>query len=146
MAETTMRSGTPIHLWVVGVASMVWNAFGAFDFIMTNLRDPGYLEHIPVEMMDYIDTMPFWVIGSWALGVWSALLGSMLLLARSRFAVTAFAASIVGLAASTLHQKTADLPEVAFPDGMAEMSVAIWAVAIMLLAYSLRMRRRGVLA
>jgi hypothetical protein len=42
----------------------------------------------------------------WALGVWGALAGSMLLLLRSRRAVTAFAASLVGLAVSTGYQLT----------------------------------------
>lgn len=145
MREAGLRSATPAHLWVVGLASLLWNAFGAFDFIMTNVRDPGYLQQFPVAMMDYIDAMPVWVIASWALGVWGAVLGSILLLARSRFAVTAFAASLLGLAASTVYQQIHGMPEAARTQGMAAMNLMIWAGAILFFAYALRMRRRGVL-
>lgn len=145
MRDAAVRSGTPMHLWAVGILSLLWNAFGAFDFIMTNVRDPAYLQRFPVEVMDYIDTMPWWVIGCWALGVWGAVLGSVLLLARSRFAVTAFAASLLGLAASTVYQQMGGMPEAVQPEGMMAMNLVIWAAAILFFVYALRMRRRGVL-
>ena len=27
------------HFWVIAIASLVWNAFGAFDYVMTNTRN-----------------------------------------------------------------------------------------------------------
>jgi hypothetical protein len=26
---------TPWHLWLVGVLALLWNSFGAFDYVMT---------------------------------------------------------------------------------------------------------------
>ena len=33
MADITR---TPWHVWLVGVLSLLWNAYGGYDFIMTN--------------------------------------------------------------------------------------------------------------
>ena len=33
----------PWHLWVVGIVSLLWNAFGAYDFIMTNTQGEAYM-------------------------------------------------------------------------------------------------------
>ena len=34
---------TPWHLWLVGVLSLLWNGFGAFDFIQTTTRGEAYM-------------------------------------------------------------------------------------------------------
>lgn len=127
----------PRPFWPIAVISLLWNAFGGFDFVMTNMRDADYLAQFPPEMMDYLDVMPLWAIAAWALGAWCGVLGSLLLLIRSRFAVPAFAASLAGLAVSTVDQMGAEVP--------AAMTAAIWIVAVFLLWYAGRMRKAGVL-
>ncbi|WP_292093733.1 hypothetical protein [Brevundimonas sp.] len=32
------RMKTPWHLWLVGVLSLLWSSYGAFDFIQTTTR------------------------------------------------------------------------------------------------------------
>jgi len=34
---------TPLHLWIVAALATVWNAFGAFDYLMTQTRNEAYL-------------------------------------------------------------------------------------------------------
>jgi hypothetical protein len=131
----------PWHLWAAGLLSLIWNAFGGYDFVMKNVRAPGYVEQLPAEAIQFLDTLPLWTVVCWALGVWSAVLGSLLLLLRSRFAVHAFAASLLGLAANTAYTATSDSPT-GQPVGL---TVAIWALAIALLVYALRMRSLAVL-
>jgi hypothetical protein len=46
-------------------------------------------------------------VAAWAAGVWAAFIGSVLLLLRSRFAVVAFIASLVGMAVSFSHNLAA---------------------------------------
>lgn len=135
----------PRHFWGVAVLSLLWNAFGCLDFAMTMVRNPGYLAQFPPEMIDFIDAFPAWAIVVWALGVWGALAGSMLLLLRSRWAVAAFAASLLGLALSTVYQFTAEMPEAMVTSGSLAMTAIIWIVAIGLLWFAARMRSRGVL-
>ena len=135
----------PMHLWIVGAISLLWNSFGAYDYTMTNTRNAEYLKQFPPEMMQMIDAFPAWTMVAWALGVWGALVGSVLLLARSRFAVHAFGVSLAGLAASTAYQQTVDMPESMTGGMMMVMNLIIWAGAILLLGYAWGQRKSGVL-
>jgi len=131
--------------WIVAGLSLLWNSYGAYDYLMSNMRDPGYLAWFPPEMVQALDRMPLWVVAAWAFGVWGALAGSVLLLLRSRFAVHAFALSLFGLAASTFYQFGARIPEALRTTGMNAMTLVIWIVAVGLFLYAARMRREGVL-
>ena len=135
----------PRHFWPVAGLSLLWNLFGAYDWLMTNMRNAAYVAQFPPEMMQYVDAMPYWALGAWTLGVWGAVLGSVLLLLRSRFAIHAFAASLAGLALSTVYQASIDMPASMTTGAALCMTVVIWIGAIVLLWYALRMRKRGVL-
>jgi hypothetical protein len=137
---------TPVHLWIVGALATVWNAFGAFDYLMTQTRNTAYLAHFTDPQRVYFDSFPMWMEATWALGVWGGLAGALLLLVRSRHAVTAFCVSLAGLAVSTVYQYvlSAAPPEM-MAGAMVAMNLAIWAVAIGLLVYAMQMRRSGVL-
>ena len=141
-----MESRTPMHLWIVGILATVWNAFGCFDYLMTQTRNEDYLAHFTDPQRAYFDSFPVWMEAVWALGVWGGLAGSLLLLARSRYAVAAFAVSLAGLAASTVYQYVLTSPPPDMMTGvMLGMNIAIWIVAIALLIYAVKMRGRGVL-
>ncbi|HYE29176.1 MAG TPA: hypothetical protein VEA61_13230 [Allosphingosinicella sp.] len=136
---------TPAHLWIVGGAATLWNALGGFDYLMTQTRNAKYLAHYTDPQRVYFDSFPIWMEAAWACGVWGGLLGSLLLLGRSRYAVAAFALSLAGLAASTVYQYVLSTPPPDMTAAMIGMNVAIWVVAIGLLVYAIRMRKRGVL-
>lgn len=137
---------TPAHLWIVGGLSALWNAFGAFDYVMTQTANEEYLAAFTDAQRDYFASFPTWMDAAWAIGIWGALLGSLLLLARSRYAELAFAASLLGLLASTVWQFVlSDPPADLMSPAMIGFSLLIWAVAIGLFLYARRMRARGVL-
>jgi len=145
MVETVK---TPWHLWLVGVLSLLWNGFGAFDFIQTTTRGEAYMREMGFgpEMIAYYNAMPSWMYGPWILGVWGAVIGSILLLVRSRWAVTAFAASLLGAAVSLIYSKLIDPPPVS-PE-MAAMAVMPWVITLIaafLAWYAWFMAKRGVL-
>ena len=136
----------PTQLWIVGGLATIWNAFGAFDYVMTQTRNAAYLAGFTDPQRVYFDSFPIWMEAAWAFGVWGGLLGSLLLLMRSRHAVTAFAVSLAGLALSTLYQYGLNAPPADMMTGaMIAMNLVIWAVAIGLLVYAMRMKARGVL-
>lgn len=141
---------SPWHLWVVGGVSLLWNCFGAMDYTMSQLRNEAYLgtaaESMGVtaaEMIAFIDSFPVWMHAFWALGVWGALAGSVLLLMRSRYAVWAFAVSLIGLAVTQLYQATTVQPD--WMDTSKGMTIFIWSVATFLLIYAVSMKKKGVL-
>jgi hypothetical protein len=146
MNNMTVR--TPWHLWVVGVVSLLWNAFGAFDFVSTVTRGEAYLREMNFDqaMIDYFDAMPTWMYVPWTLGVWGAVIGSILLLLRNRFAVWAFALSLIGAVVSLAYGQFMDPPPLA-PDMamMKWMPFVIMLITVLLFVYAFNMRRKGVL-
>ena len=141
-----MEGRTPLHLWIVAVLATIWNAFGCFDYLMTQTHNAQYLANFTDPQRVYFESFPVWMEAAWAFGVWGGLAGSLLLLARSRYAVAAFAVSLAGLAISTVYQYVLSTPPPEMTSGaMLAMNLVIWAVAIGLLVYAMRMRARGVL-
>ena len=148
MSDVVMNetAKTPAHLWIVGVLATLWNAFGCFDYVMTQTGNAQYLAQFTDEQRAYFESFPAWMEAAWAVGVWGALLGSLLLLLRNRHAVTLYMLSLLGLLTATIYQYgMADMPAGMTSPAMMAMNAFIWAVAILLLVYSMRMRARGVL-
>ncbi len=138
----------PIHLWIVGAISLLWNMGGAYDYVETQTRNETYLAAFSAEQRAFFDSFPVWVEAAWAIGVWGAVAGSCLLLFRSRFAVHAFALSLAGLAASSVWQfllSGANL-RTTFGSGPLVMISLIWLIEIALLIYARKMAGNGVLA
>ena len=141
------RDRTPWHLWVVGVLSLLWNGFGCYDYTMTNLRGDTYLREFGYtdEQVAYFNAMPAWMTAAWAIGVWGGLLGSLLLLLRRRWAVPAYAVSLLAVVVSLVHGfLLSDMSEVMGTEASV-VQVVIFVLAALLLWYSSRMAKRGVL-
>ena len=144
--EDAVQTRTPTQLWVVGILSLVWNAMGAFDYLMTQTRNEAYLSQFTEAQLAYFEGFPAWMELFWALGVWGAVAGSILLLMRSRHAVVAFAVSLLGLAVGTIYQYLLSSPPAdLMTPGMIGFTVAIWVVAIALLLYARSMHEKRVL-
>jgi hypothetical protein len=147
MTDTkTMR--TPWHLWVVGVVSLLWNGFGAYDFIMTTTQRETYLRASGFDqaMIDYFLAMPMWMYGPWILGVWGALAGSVLLLLRNRLAVWAFGLSLIGALVSLVYGQVIDPPPLSAEMAMMKyMPYVIALIAAFLAWYAWTMNKKGVL-
>lgn len=140
---------TPWHLWLVGVLSLLWNGFGAFDFVQTTTRGEAYMREMGFgdDMIAYYDAMPAWMYVPWTLGVWGAVIGSVLLLLRRRWAVEAFGLSLLGALVSLIYGKLIDPPPPAPPEmaAMSWMPFVILLIAVLLFVYAFNMRKRGVL-
>ena len=150
--EGTERTATPWHLWVIGALSLLWNAGGAYDYVMTQSRNMDYLQmaadnaEVPLEMvLDYFGGFPAWADMFWALGVWGAVGGSLLLLLRSRFAFHAFIASIIGIAGTTVYSVTSDMPDELSSPFAIFFSAAIVIVTLALAFYAKKQTSAGVL-
>jgi len=141
----TLGARTPRHIWIVGVLALVWNAFGCTDFSMTVTRNPEWLAPLSPEMIDWLDAAPSWTIVTWALGVWGGLAGSLPLLLRSRWAVAALPISRVGLGVSQIYPFVSDVPAMLTSPASIGITLVIWAVALFLLWYAMRLCSAGVL-
>ena len=149
---TTARVRTPAHLWVVGILSLLWNCFGAYDYVMSHMRDTQYIASSmpgvdPNAALAWMDAFPIYAKIGWALGVWGGLLGAILLLIRSRYAVWAFALSMLGIVLSIGYQIVAapKLPGSADSAMNTAIPYVIIVIGVALLAYANAMHKKGVL-
>lgn len=147
---TSIETRTPVHLWIVGILSLLWSCFGCYDYLMTRMRNTDYLASMmpgadPNAMLAWVDGFPIYAQIGWGLGVWMGLAGSILLLVRHRWAVPAFALSLVGAVLGLGYQIVA-APPVPGPESpmMKIMPFVIIAVALGLFLYARAMQQKGV--
>ena len=145
------RARTPIHLWIVGILSLLWSCVGSFDYLMTRMRNTDYLAKMmptvdPNAMLAWVDGFPLYAQIGWGLGVWGGLAGAILLLLRSRWAVWGTGLSLLG-ALLGLGYQIAAAPPLAGADDMMNkaMPYVIIAVAAALFLYARAMEKKGVL-
>lgn len=140
---------TPIHLWIVGIVSLLWNAGGGYDYIMSQTENPAYFEMMPQEGIDFLASTPLWFDVAWAIGVWFSILGSLLLLFKSRWAGSAFGLSLMGLIASSLYtyvlSETGGSALAVGGTAALVFTIAIPVILILLIIYARSMAKMGVL-
>tara|TARA_R110000782_G_scaffold187852_3_gene278002 strand:+ start:38 stop:481 length:444 start_codon:yes stop_codon:yes gene_type:complete len=145
----TDTKNVPWHLWLVGVVSLLWNSFGAYDFINSVTRGEAYLRESGYTQaaIDYYNAMPNWMYVPWVVGVWGAVLGSILLLLRKRLTVPVWGLSLLGALVSLLYgmfinKAPPPPPEMAW---MAWFPNIIVLIAAVFFLYARWMSRKGVL-
>jgi hypothetical protein len=103
MTEVPIK--TPWHLWLVGIVAVLFNAIGAFDYVMSMAQGGSYLASAgmtPAQIAHY-EQLPTWMIAVWTVGVWGAMLGSVLILLRNRLASPVFAASLAAFLLNLIY-------------------------------------------
>ena len=141
---TTAETKTPMHLWVVGGLSLLWNGLGCIDYLMTETANRTYLARMPADQIAYMHALPAWLTGMWAIGVWGGLAGSILLLMRSRHSVVLFALSFIGAVIGLGYQVfLTDMPLSMRAGLMGMMPWVIVIITVSLLWYSWAEKDKG---
>jgi len=139
------RPKTPIHLWIVGILALLWNAMGAFDYLATELQLEAYMEGFTEEQLAYFYGFPSWVVAFWAFAVWGGLLASVGLLFRRKWSVWAFGVSFAALVVTSIWNfGMSNGAEIMGSVGVF-FSVVIWIISIFMLVYAWWLAKRGVL-
>jgi hypothetical protein len=137
---------TPMHLWIVGVVSLLWNALGAFDYLMTKTQNESYMAVFTPEQLEYFYAFPAWATATWAIAVWGAVVGSVLLLMRSRHAFPVFAVGFVAMFLTSIYNfGLSNGFEAMGGTGPLLFSALIFVIAAALVWYSRDMVKKGVL-
>jgi len=148
MADTIAPAvKTPWHLWVVGIVSLLWNAMGAVDFTMTQVKPGMWLKAFTPEQVAYIQGFPLWAVLVWGVGTWGSFLGSVLILARRGLAFHFLAASLAGALLTSLYSfgLSDGLKVMGGGAGMIAFNAIIVTISVLLLVYAKNMRKGGVL-
>ncbi|HSR00599.1 MAG TPA: hypothetical protein VLM36_11885 [Sphingomicrobium sp.] len=150
--QQAVSARAPAHLWIVGVLSLLWNCFGAYDYTMTRTHNMEYLKKAmpgidPNAGLAWIESMPMYAQIGWGMGVWLALLGSVLLLIRSRWAVWSFGLSLVGAVLSIGYQMllAPPMPGAGASAMMKVMPAVILIIAVALFLYARAQEKKGIL-
>ena len=143
---TNAAGKTPWHLWAVGVAGLLWNSFGAYDYFMTKTQGDAYLQAAKMTeaQIAYMHQSPAWMTAVWAIGVWGALLGTILLLMRNKLAVPVFIASLVAFVMSVVYN-TVISPMPGAEAGHMVMMGVIFLGCVFFVWYSMRAKKQGLL-
>jgi hypothetical protein len=144
--DERVRASAPAHLWIVGALALLWNGFGAYDYLMTRTRGAAHIEAMMPgtdsdAFMSYINGFPLWASFGWGLGVWMGLAGAILLLVRHRLALPAFGLSLIGALVGVGYQlmRPIGIPEMREGfNGIVPYLVIVIALALFLYARSLR--------
>jgi len=140
------NAAVPMHLWIVGVLSLLWNAMGGFDYTMTQTQNAEYMANFTPEQLEFFYGVPTWFVACWAVAVWGGVLGSLLLLMRKKLAVTVFGFSVVSMIATTVYSYgIADGMKVMGEGAALAFSAAIFIIAVFLFIYSRKLSDGGVL-
>ena len=128
---TAISGPAPKHLWIVGILSLLWNGYGAYDYTMSHIGGLAFFESVGLdaEAFAWFEAMPAWATAAWAIGVWVSVLGSALLLLRSRHAATAFLVSLAGAVVSFGYQFTSERPA-SLEGGLATIMPIVILIAI----------------
>lgn len=147
--QQAVEARAPAHFRIVGILSLLWNGFGAYGYLMTRMRNTDYLSSMGIDpnvILTWIDGFPLYAQIGWGLGVWGGVLGSVLLLMRSRYALAAYAASLIGMALSFGYQYLGSTMPAGMDVGMSRfMPVVIIVVGGAQLFYARAMKAKGVL-
>jgi hypothetical protein len=92
-ARTT--SGTPWHLWVVGIVGVLWSAMGVLSFMLTQMKVEAVMSRFPPPQRAYFESFAWWTVAFWAISAFGGLIGSLLLLLRKRRAFHVLLASVL---------------------------------------------------
>ena len=143
MNENTVK--TPVHLWIVGILSLLWNAMGAFDYTATHMKLDFYMSQFSPEQLEYFYGFPAWVVACWAIAVWGSLLGSLALLMRKAWAAWLFGVAILAMIGTSVYNFVlSDGLEYMGDSGMT-FAIVIWVIALLLYFYAVAMAKRRVL-
>ena len=89
--------------------------------MLSKMNPEAAMQGAAPAMRDYVLTMPLWAHIGWSVGIWGSVLGSLLMVVRSRHAVTAFMASLIGALVSFAAQGMVGV----LPLGLSAMIVGV---------------------
>ena len=149
--QQAVAARTPVHVWIVGILSLLWSCVGCYDYVMTRMRNTDYLAKMmpkvdPNAMLAWVDSFPIYAQIGWGFGVWGGLLGSILLLIRSRYAVWAYGLSLLGAVLGLGYQIALAPPLAGADDAVSKaFPYVIILIAIALFLYARAQAAKGVL-
>ena len=133
---------TPWHVWVVGIVALLWNASGAYTIMMAQA---GMLPNLSSDEVAYYAAQPIWFVGLTDVALLSAIGAAIALLSRHRAAVWLFAISLAAILVTDIYDLAAGSARMLDGAGAMIVTILIFVIAVLELAYARAMKLRSVL-
>lgn len=98
-----MTTKRPWHLWLIGIIALLWNSYGAYDYVMTHTQNAAYMAAFSKIQLEYFYNLPTWSVASWAIAVWGGVLGAILLLFGKKLCTPVFLISLISLVTTNIY-------------------------------------------
>lgn len=128
--------------WSAGVA-LVWNLLGVGAYLSQVTMSPDALNALPEAERALYANVPAWATAAFAIAVFGGAVGCLLLLLKKALATPVLIVSLLGVIVQMYHAFfVANSIEVYGPGGMIMPTIVV-IIAIFLVWYSMRAKKRG---
>ena len=132
----------PWHLWVVGIAALLWNASGAYTIMMAQA---GRLPDLEPGEAAYYASQSTWFVVVTDIALVAAIAAAVALLSRRSVAVWMFALSLGAIFVTNGYELAAATSRMLISGAALIVTVIIVLIAMFELVYAWVMKRRAVL-
>ncbi len=136
---------TPVHLWIVGILSLLWNACGAFDYTATQYRLESYMSQFTPEQLDYFYAFPAWADAAGQSGFGARCWDRSSCCCAKRLPSGYSASRSSAWPATSVYNFLLTDGASMMGEGAVMFTAVIWAIALFLYFYSSAMTKRRVL-
>ena len=131
-----------MHLWVVGILTLLWNGSGAYTIMMAQA---GRLTDVDAIETAYYAAQRSWFVIATDIAVLLPLVAAVALLLRSRSAVPMFALALIVFVVNNVYDIAAGTSLVRVDRGWLLTTVLIAVIFVLQFVYASAMKRRVVL-
>lgn len=132
----------PVHLWIVGVLSLLWNVWGAYIALSAQ---SGTLPALRAEDQAFFDAQPLWLVLVADTALLAGIGGALALLLQHRSAVWLYAADFVILFLANVYEIGAGTSPLLRAPGAGIGAAWLGAIIVGEVIYARAMLKRGVL-
>jgi hypothetical protein len=132
----------PFHLWIVGLLSLLWNAWGATIALTVQT---GRLPGLRPEDAEYFSSQPLWFVLFADIAPFAGVAGALALLLRHRSAIWLYLVQLTVIVLANGYEVVVGTSLLLSNRGALIASLVLIVLFAGQIAYARRMRRRGVL-
>lgn len=138
-----MKAG--IWFYVVGLLALVFNGFGALDYVMTMAGNEEYLAQYTEEQLAYWEGLPGWRMVVWTVGIGAGVLGTLTYWLRRAVTVPIWLVAPVAIAVNAVADLTMGGLEVMGVGSIVIGALVLGGVQLLFVFAAGHFARRGIL-
>ncbi len=143
---TEPKNKPAASFWIIGIAALIWNLMGVFEYLTMAYMTAEDLAVLPVEEQRFYDNVPAWVTAAFALAVFGGTLGCILLLLRRKLATFVFIISFASILAQMTYTVFISKAMEVYGPGNVIMPITVIITGAFLVWYSKKMEGQGMLS